>query len=127
MKFSIEREQLLRPLQLASAVVERRQTLPILGNVLLHLQGDQLRLTGTDLELELSVAGTDVTGEQDGQVTLPARKLLDLCRASPEGTLIRVEVTGERAVVRAGRARFTLATLPAADFPGSRRRNRAHP
>jgi DNA polymerase III subunit beta len=117
MKFSVEREQFLRPLQLASAVVERRQTLPILGNVLLELTGDLLHITATDLEVEMRVPGTAVIGELDGSITLPARKLLDLCRAAPEGTLLRVEMGGEKAVVRAGRARYTLATLAAADFP----------
>lgn len=117
MKFSVQREQFLKPLQLTNAVVERRQTLPVLGNLLLELSGDQLTVTATDLEVEMSVPGTAVTGEQDGAITLPARKLLDICRASPDGTVLRVEVNGDKAVVRAGRARFTLATLPAAEFP----------
>lgn len=117
MKFSVEREHFLKPLQLTNAVVERRQTLPVLGNLLLELVGDQLRVTATDLEVEMSVPGTAVTGERDGAVTVPARKLLDICRASPDGTVLRVEVVADKAIVRAGRARFTLATLPAADFP----------
>lgn len=117
MKFSIEREQILRPLQTMQAVVERRQTLPILSNVLMILKGDTLRLTATDLEMELSVSASGVAGERDGEITVPARKLFDLCRASADGALLRFNLQGQRMTINAGRARFVLATLPAAEFP----------
>jgi len=116
MKFSGERQALLSPLQAVIGVVERRQTMPILGNVLVSGRDDQLTLTATDLEVEL-VARAQVSIQQPGEVTLPARKLLDILRALPEGANVTVAVEGERAVVKSGKSRFTLATLPATDFP----------
>ncbi len=116
MKFSGERQTLLAPLQAVIGVVERRQTMPILGNVLVSGRDGYLSLTATDLEVEL-VARAEVNLQQPGEVTLPARKLLEIIRALPEGANIAVSVEGERAVVRSGKSRFTLATLPAADFP----------
>ncbi len=116
MKLSISREDLLKPLQQVSGVVERRQSLPVLSNVLLRCQQGRLSLTGTDLELEL-IAALPVDGTDEGEITLPARKLLDICRALPEGADIRLEVDGEKARIRSGRSRFTLATLPASEFP----------
>lgn len=116
MKFSIQREALLKPLQVVNGVVERRQTLPILSNVLLTLGPDSLTLTGTDLEVEI-VATVALEGAAEGEITLPARKLLDICRTLPDGAEIRMQVDGEKAQVRSGRSRYTLATLPAAEYP----------
>jgi DNA polymerase-3 subunit beta len=118
MKISVQRNQLLAPLQVAHAVVERRQTLPILANVLLTANADGFRLSATDLEVELSVPGALEACVTAGATTLPARKLLDLCRAMPDDTMLTLEVSGERAAIRAGRSRFSLATLPATEFPG---------
>lgn len=117
MKISVERNQLLAPLQVAHAVVERRQTLPILANVLITATEHGFRLSATDLEVELSVPGTLEACTGPGSCTLPARKLLDLCRALPDGTRLTLETVGDRASVRAGRSRFSLSTLPAGDFP----------
>jgi DNA polymerase-3 subunit beta len=117
MKFSISREALLRPLTLVAGVVERRQTLPVLSNVLIDVDGDQVSLTGTDLEVELigrTVAGTV---EQQGAATVPARKLMDICKSLPEQADIQLAVEEGRAVLRSGRSRFTLSTLPVAEFP----------
>jgi DNA polymerase-3 subunit beta len=118
MKITVERNQLLAPLQVAHAVVERRQTLPILSNVLLTATEHGLRLSATDLEVELSVPGKIDKCTVPGSVTLPARKLLDLCRALPDGTLLTIDSGGDRAAIRAGRSRFSLSTLPATEFPG---------
>lgn len=120
MKISVERNQLLTPLQVAHAVVERRQTLPILANVLLTATEHGLRLSATDLEVELSVPGKLDKCVAPGATTLPARKLLDLCRALPDGTLLTIDASGDRATVRAGRSRFSLSTLPAAEVSGYR-------
>jgi DNA polymerase-3 subunit beta len=117
MKISMERNQLLGPLQVAHAVVERRQTLPILANVLITATEHGFRLSATDLEVELSVPGSFEACIGPGATTLPARKLLDLCRALPDGTRLAIETVGDRATVRAGRSRFSLSTLPAAEFP----------
>ena len=116
MKFTIQREQLLRTLQLVTGVVERRQTLPVLANLLIKAADNRLELTGTDLEVEL-VGGCEARVEQPGEMTLPARKLADIWRSLGDGAEVSINVEGDRAVVRSGRSRFTLATLPAADFP----------
>ncbi|MCB1666885.1 MAG: DNA polymerase III subunit beta [Porticoccaceae bacterium] len=117
MKFSVSREALLKPLQLVVGVVERRQTLPILSNVLISLQGNRLELTGTDLEVEIvGQVALEQEGE-NGEVTVPARKLVDICRSLPEGAVISISEQDGRAQISSGRSRFTLATLPANEFP----------
>ena len=90
MKLSAGREALLKPLQAVIGVVERRQTMPILANILMVVRHGKLALTATDLEVEL-VASTEVEAKQDGEITVPGRKLLDICRALPEGANIRLE------------------------------------
>ena len=116
MKVSAARDVLLKPLQAVIGVVERRQTMPILSNVLLVAKNNELSVTATDLEVEL-VALADVSVEAGGEITVSGRKLLDICRALPEGSDIDISVSGEKAVVRSGRSKFSLATLPAAEFP----------
>jgi len=116
MKLSIQREDLLKPLQQVIGVVERRQTLPVLGNVLLNVTRKGIKLTATDLEVELQ-AEIAVPVTDFGDVTLPARKLLDICRALPEDARLDISVKNERALVRSGKSRFTLATLPVSEFP----------
>ncbi|WP_462320389.1 DNA polymerase III subunit beta [Halochromatium sp.] len=116
MKISVDRSVLLSALSLVGGVVERRQTLPILGNLLLNAEDGLLRLKGTDLEIEInSTAVCEV--EEAGSMTLPARKLIDICRSLPEGTEVQIRAQAERASLVSGRSRFTLSTLPAADFP----------
>jgi DNA polymerase-3 subunit beta len=116
MQFSIQREVLLKPLQQVIGVVERRQTLPVLSNFLVVASEGRVTFTGTDLEVEMS-ASIEVPGAQPGETTLPARKLFDICRALPDGSPIQFKLSGDRATVSSGRSRFTLATLPAAEFP----------
>lgn len=116
MKFSAAREVLLKPLQAVIGVVERRQTMPILSNILLIAQDGQLSVTATDLEVEL-VAQAEVDVENGGEITVSGRKLLDICKALPEGSDIHISLSGEKLSVRAGRSKFNLATLPAAEFP----------
>ena len=116
MKLRASRDALLKPLQAVIGVVERRQTMPILSNVLLIAKGNEIAVTATDLEVEL-VAQTEVTVEAGGEITVSGRKLLDICRALPEGAEIDVSVSGEKLAVRSGRSKFSLATLPAAEFP----------
>ena len=117
MKFVVSREALLKPLQLVAGVVERRQTLPVLSNVLIVLNGDQLSLTGTDLEVEIiGRVHLEQAGEY-GEITVPARKLVDICRSLPDGSKIEFLQEDARIIVKSGRSRFTLSTLPASDFP----------
>ncbi len=117
MKFTISRDALLKPLNLVAGVVERRQTLPILANVLLVLDGDRLSLTGTDLEVELVGRVQLASAGDSGEVTVPARKLVDICKSLPEGSDISFNVEDGKVTVRCGRSRFTLSTLPAREFP----------
>ncbi len=116
MKFSAQREVLLKPLQAVIGVVERRQTMPILSNVLLVARGGQLSVTATDLEVEL-VASAEVEVDIDGEITVSGRKFLDIVKALPDDALVTLAVSGDKASVRSGRSKFSLATLPAAEFP----------
>ncbi|MEK9785983.1 MAG: DNA polymerase III subunit beta [Gammaproteobacteria bacterium] len=116
MKFQIEREILLAPLTVVTSVVERRQTLPILANVYMRLEGKRLTLVGTDLEVEISIEAEALSGE-DGECTVTARKLLDICRALPETATVTFEADSDKAKLKSGKSRFTLQALPAKDFP----------
>ncbi|OHE83551.1 MAG: DNA polymerase III subunit beta [Lysobacterales bacterium RIFOXYD1_FULL_69_11] len=116
MRFSLQREVFLKPLAQVVNVVERRQTLPVLANLLVQVQDGQLSLTGTDLEVEM-ISRIAVDEAQDGETTIPARKLFEIVRALPDGSKVTVSQTAEKVTVSAGRSRFTLATLPANDFP----------
>jgi len=117
MKMTIQRAALLKPLQMIGGVVERRQTLPILANVLVTVNENRLSLTATDMEVELigHVALTEPS--VSGRITVSARKLLDICRALPEDAVITLALEGDHAVLRSGRSRFLLTTLPADEFP----------
>ncbi|RDB44645.1 DNA polymerase III subunit beta [Halomonas sp. DQ26W] len=117
MRFSISREALLRPLALVAGVVERRQTLPVLSNVLLQVDHEQVALTGTDLEVELIGRTAASLVEEPGSATVPARKLMDICKSLPDHAELQFSLEDNRAVVRSGRSRFTLSTLPVAEFP----------
>src|SRR5246127_3973539 len=116
MKLTAAREDLLAPLQSVIGVVERRQTMPVLANVRLAARDNRRSGTGTDLEVEL-VAASAVSVQQPGDITVPGRKLLDIFRALPEKTTVTLSTEGERVSVRGGRSRFTLSSLPAAEFP----------
>lgn len=119
MQFEISREALIKPLQLVTGVVERRQTLPVLSNVMMVLEGDQLSLTGTDLEVELvGRVKLDEGTTEGGEITVPARKFMDICKSLPEDATIKVDETDGKLTLRSGRSRFSLSTLPAAEFPG---------
>lgn len=116
MKFKIERERLIRPLSQIAGVVERRQTLPILGNVYIRLENGSLTLIGTDLETEITARIDNVDGEP-GECTVGARKLYDICRAIPEDTDIEFSTKDEKTIVRSRKSRFTLQSLPASEYP----------
>lgn len=116
MQIQLEREKLLKPVNMVAGVVERRQTLPILSYLLLRAADGKVSFTGTDLEVEM-IAAVDGRVEKPGEVTVPARKLFDICRALPEGVAVSLTRQGEKVVLKAGKSRFTLSTLPATDFP----------
>ena len=120
MKFKVIREELLKPLQLVSGVVERRQTRPILGNLLMVLTEDGvLSLTGTDEEIEIVAKSTVSSVGEIGEITVPARKLVDICRSLPENQEINFSINDKTLVIKSGRSRFNLSTLPAGDFPAT--------
>ena len=118
MKITVERSALLKSLGHVHRVVERRNTIPILANVLIKAEDGKLSLKATDLDLEVtdSIAAEVSPG---GSTTVPAHMIYDIVRKLPEGAQIVLEGTGDRAVltIRAGRSRFTLQTLPESDFP----------
>ena len=116
MKFSAQRESVLTPLQQVVGAVERRQTSPILGNVLIKASDGTLTITATDSEIEMH-ASVDMHVDQPGETTVPARKLLEICRHLPDSARIDFDNTGDKVVFKSGRSRFTLATLPANEFP----------
>ncbi|MFT7131862.1 MAG: DNA polymerase-3 subunit beta [Cyclobacteriaceae bacterium] len=119
MKFVIDRDALLDPLQFVSSVVERRQVLPILSNLLLTLNNGELSLTGSDQEVEMTASTSELNADVesvDGEVTVPSRKLVDICRSLPPG-IIEFSHVGQRLKITSGDFKSHLATLPATDFP----------
>jgi len=124
MKFSIQREALLVPISQVVGVVERRQTLPVLANFLFEADGDGLKITGSDMEVEM-VGEVSADVAEPGSITVPARKLVDICKALPEGVRLDVQLNADKLALHAGRSRFTLATLPASEFPSGEDRGDA--
>lgn len=116
MKIEISQPKLASVLGAVAGVVERRQTLPILANVLLKADEGHLSLSATDLEIGVQTE-TPCEVVEPGNLTVPARKLSDFCRSLPASSTVKIKSDGERCVVSSGRTRFTLTTLPAADFP----------
>src|SRR6202021_1354093 len=96
-------------------LLERRQTLPVLANLLVKVADGKVSMTGTDLEVEM-IATTAADKLVDGEITIPARKLFDIVRALPDGAQIELKLNGDRVALSAGRSRFTLTTLPASEF-----------
>jgi DNA polymerase-3 subunit beta len=113
----IRRDDLLRPLQSVAGIVERRHTLPILSNVLIHCRRDAVSLVATDLEIQISTAFPANGAAEEHSLTVSARKLQDILRALPEESDVQLDVQNNRLQVKAGRSRFNLQILPAADFP----------
>lgn len=116
MKLLTNRETILNPLQTVNGVVERRQTQPILSNVLINVTADTLRMTATDCEVELT-AQSKIENATAGETTVSARKLMDIVRALPEGAAIELSESKGKLTVKSGRSRFSLSTLPVTDFP----------
>ncbi len=116
MNIIINREVLLHPLQKVIGAVERKQTSPILGNVLLQTTNTGLTISATDMEIEL-IAQINIKVESEFSITLPARKLFDICKALPVDSEIKFSINENNVSLESGRSRFTLASLPAKDFP----------
>jgi DNA polymerase-3 subunit beta len=116
MKFNINREQILTPLQQIVSVIEKRQTMPILSNVLMVIEEESVCLTGTDLEIQI-VAKINITSATPGSITVPARKFLDICRLLPSGAEIKIEQQDDKVKILSNRSRFSLSCLPADNYP----------
>ncbi len=112
-----ERNALLSSLSAVVGVVERRHTLPILSNILLEKKNGKLTLLATDLELQISTQLEGAETGEDFAITIAARKLFDIVRALPDSARVKLDTKDSQVVVSAGKSRFTLQTLPAADFP----------
>ena len=118
MKATIERSTLLRCLSHVQSVVERRNTIPILSNVLIEAaSGGALRIMATDLDLQVVETLNAVSVDAPGAITVSAHLLFDIARKLPEGSQVSLDVTDGRMIVKAGRSRFQLPTLPRDDFP----------
>jgi DNA polymerase-3 subunit beta len=117
MRLTQTREHLLESLQATLGAIEKRHTAPILENVLLRMDGTKSYWRGTDLELEIATNAPVMDGA-DGEITLPARKLADICKSLPAESIVNLEIQDDkRARITSGRSRFELATLPASEFP----------
>jgi DNA polymerase-3 subunit beta len=111
------RDALLKPLQSVIGIVERRHTLPILSNILIEKNGDNLSVIATDLEIQITATSICQDEYSDFSVTASAKKLQDICRAFPEESKIALEKDDSRLQIKVGKSRFNLQTLPANDFP----------
>jgi len=116
MKLRLSRDRLLKPLQAVGNIIERRPSLAVLSNILIQVSDGTMVLTGTDLEIEM-VTRLAVETEETEEITVPGKKFLDICKALPENAEIELITGKDRCVIKSGRSRFTLSTLPAAEFP----------
>lgn len=115
--FQAPQAQIIAALQAVSGVVERRQTMPILSNVLLHKQNDNIHLITSDLEIQVRTNESLGGDSGDFQITVGARKLIDIVNSMPADQVITLTVDDDKATLKGGKSKFTLKTLPAADFP----------
>ncbi len=110
------RDAILKPLQTVAGIVERRHTLPILANVLVRKQGEQVTFLATDIEIQISTSASLGAGREDGATTVSARKLIDILRSLPD-TEVALNLTGKKLTIAAGKSRFSLQTLGPEEFP----------
>ena len=116
MKLTLSKELLLEQLSHVVGAVEKKHTSKILENLLIDVSDNNLKLVGTDLEIEMS-ANLEIQSEKTGQITAPARKLFDICKSLPADCFILLETENDRLLIKGQRSRFELATLPADEFP----------
>ncbi len=112
-----ERDQLLKPLATVTGIVERRNTMPILANVLIEKSGDRVSFLANDMEIQITSTGPGDLNGTDFAITASAKKLQDILRAIPDGMQVLLEHAEDKLTIKAGKSRFNLQTLPAADFP----------
>lgn len=113
-----EKETILKPLQLVIGIVERKQTLPILSNVLIEKETDKIRFTATDIEIQITtIVKKDAKDKETGAITIGGKKIQDILRILPDQCTVSIEIKENRAIIKSDKSRFTLQTLPAQDFP----------
>ncbi len=111
------KDTFLNPLQIVSGIVERRHTLPVLANVLIKKEGQQVTLTSTDIEIQIKTAITVEGESQNLSTTANAKKLLDILKSLPDGKDVSLKLVDNKVAIASGKSKFNLQTLPAADFP----------
>lgn len=116
MKIVINRDEIIESIQIVSGIVEKKQTVPILSNLLFRNTGEELEIIGTDMEIEIKVI-VPVTSDTNGNFTLPAQKFTDICKCLYEGSKITINLEKEKAKITSGRSKFILSVLNASDFP----------
>ena len=113
----INRDALLKPLQSVIGIVEKRNTLPILSNILIEKNGKDISVIATDLEIQITATSVCHDEHHDFSITASAKKLQDICRAFPDDSQILLEKDDSQLQIKVGKSRFNLQTLPANDFP----------
>ena len=117
MEITVKKEDIVLALNTTLGVVEKRQTLPILANVLLEVNENSFKLTATDLESEVTTSGPLSSVESAGKITTLAKKLNELCRLIPDGEEINLSLNGEKLNIKTNNGKYSLSTLPSSDFP----------
>ena len=117
MKAIISKESITKALSLVGGIVEKKQTLPILSNILIEFKDISFRLVATDLESELTIIGKTDNCETEGVTTASAKKLNDLCRLIPDGSNIELALSGDKLNISTKNGKYSLATLPSNEFP----------
>ena len=118
MNFNIKRNEILPALQVVCGVVDRRQAFPMVNHRRIVAEKDKITFTGTDMEVEM-VTAISHRPETTGEITVSARKLLDICKALPEDSKISLSFNKDQVVVKSGKSKFTLSTLPATEYPST--------
>ncbi|MDO8206742.1 MAG: DNA polymerase III subunit beta [Gallionella sp.] len=114
----IEKETLLKPLQTVIGIVERKQTMPILSNVLIEKENGNIRFTATDLEIQITTTiETDTDGDSNTAITVGGKKLQEILRILPDQSKVSIEVKENKAQIKSNKSKFNLQSLPAQDFP----------
>lgn len=118
-ELTISKQQLLTPLLTVAGAVDKKQALPILSNILLKLEGNQLQLTATDLEIEITCHVPCNTSQSNGLITVPAKKIVDIIRSLEDDAIPTISCDGAVVTIKEGRSKFRLATLPADNYPNT--------
>lgn len=113
-----KKETILKPLQIVNGIIERKQTLPILSNVLIEKQANKIRLTATDLEIQITtIVNNDSSDENNCAITIGGKKIQDILRMLPDQSIISIETKENKAIIKSNKSKYTLQTLPSQDFP----------